>query len=124
MQPSVSGGADRFVTISDPVLTILPGTLHSPLLLGVIGLAFLGTSALFCLALIAFSRRRTLQYLLIMGALSALVVRSIVGLGTIYGVVPMYLHHVVSHTLDFLAAALVLYTVYLTGPTHQTSFPE
>ncbi|MDQ2049442.1 hypothetical protein RBH26_02990 [Natronolimnohabitans sp. A-GB9] len=87
----------------------------APVLLTVIALAALGTTILFCCGLVAYSRRRTLRYLLITVVLGLLVVRSFVGLGTVFGLVPMTIHHLVEHSLDFGIAVLILYAVYRSG---------
>ncbi len=93
-------------------------------LLVTIILAGVGTTILFVLGLFAYWRRKTLRYLLITVALFALVARSVVGLGTIYGYVPMPIHHLVEHGLDFLIAAIILYAVYRVGPPSSNSSPE
>lgn len=86
--------------------------LHTPILLGVIVLAGVGTTVLFLISLVAYRQRRTTHYLLITVALSLLVIRTIVGLGTVAGVTPMVVHHLIEHSFDFLIAAIILYTVY------------
>ena len=86
-----------------------------PLLL-VILIAGLGTGVLFVVSLVAYARRRTTQYLLVSIAVGALWVRSIVGAGTVLGLVPMVVHHFLEHSLDFLIAALLLYAVYAHAP--------
>lgn len=85
-------------------------------LLVVLALATLGTLVLFLVALIAYRRRGTAVYLLLLVALGLLVARSLVGFGTALGAVPMPLHHIVEHSSDFAIAALVLYALYRTGP--------
>ena len=95
----------------------------APALVAVIVLAAVGTSVLFCCALVAYSRRQTTRYLLITLVLGLLVVRSIVGLGTVFGLVPMTVHHFVGHGLDFGIAVLVLYAVYRSGPITETETP-
>lgn len=92
----------------DPQLT--------PILLAVIVLAAIGTTVLFCFGVVAYSRRRSRRYLLITAVLGLLVIRSIVGLGTVFGLVPMTVHHLVEHGFDFSIAVLVLYAVYRSGP--------
>ncbi|MFU8866389.1 hypothetical protein [Natronococcus sp.] len=92
----------------DPQLT--------PVLLAVIVLAVAGTAVLFCLGVVAYSRRRSTRYLLITIALGLLATRSIVGLGTVFGLVPMTFHHLLEHGVDFSIAVLVLYAVYRSGP--------
>ncbi|ELY71403.1 DUF7471 family protein [Natrinema versiforme] len=87
----------------------------APVLVCVIALAVLGTAVLFVAGLVAYSRRRTLRYLLITVVLGILVVRSVTGLGTVLGLVPMTAHHLVEHGSDFLIAVLVLYAVYRSG---------
>ena len=85
-------------------------------LLGVVFVAALGTGALFLVSLVAYRRRRSAQYALISVAVGALFARSVVGAGTILGVVPMPVHHFLEHALDFTIAALVLYAVYEYAP--------
>lgn len=85
-------------------------------LLVVLALATTGTLTLFLVALIAYRRRGTTVYLLLMVALGLLVVRSLLGFGTALGVVPMPVHHIVEHSSDFAIAALVLYALYRSGP--------
>ncbi|ELY57888.1 DUF7471 family protein [Natronococcus jeotgali] len=95
----------------DPQLT--------PILLVVIVLAAIGTTVLFCCGVVAYSRRRSRRYLLITAVLGLLVIRSIVGLGTVFGLVPMTVHHLVEHGFDFSIAVLVLYAVYRSSPGSQ-----
>lgn len=92
----------------------------APVLVCVIALAVLGTAVLFVAGLVAYSRRRTLRYLLITVALGVLVVRSVTGLGTVLGLVPMTIHHLVEHGSDFLIAVLVLAAVYRSGSRTDT----
>lgn len=89
----------------------------SPLLLFVLVLASLGTGLLFAGSVLACLQRRELRYVLIMVAVGALFVRSLIGFGTAYGVVPMTVHHLIEHSFDFLIAALVLYAVYRSKPS-------
>lgn len=84
----------------------------SPLLLGIILLAGLGTGVLFLASLVVCYRRRSLRYLLVTVAVGALFARSLIGFGTVYGMVPMPVHHLLEHSLDFLIAALILFAVY------------
>lgn len=87
----------------------------APVLLAIIVLAVVGTAVLFGCGIVAYSRRRSTRYLLITVVLGLLVVRSIVGLGTVFGLVPMTVHHLVEHGFDFAIAVLVLYAVYRSG---------
>ncbi len=84
----------------------------APVLVGIILLAVLGTTVLFFAGVVAYSRRRTPRYLVITVVLGLLVARSVVGLGTVLGIVPMTAHHLVEHGFDFLIAVLILYAVY------------
>ena len=88
----------------------------SPVLLAVIACAGIGTSALFVVSLVAYRRRQTGQYRLISAAVGVLVLRSLIGAGTVLGAVPMPVHHFVEHSLDFLIAAMILYAVYAHAP--------
>lgn len=94
-----------------------PGVEGSMLLLGVVLLACAGTGLLFAISVVAWSRRRSRRYLLIAVAVGALFLRSIVGIGTVSGAVPMVVHHLVEHSFDFLIAALILYAVIRNRPT-------
>jgi hypothetical protein len=85
-------------------------------LLAVVLVAGVGTGTLFLVSLAAYRRRRSAQYALISVAVGALLARSVVGAGTILGVVPMPVHHFLEHGLDFTIAALVLYAVYAHAP--------
>jgi len=85
-------------------------------LLGVVVVAGVGTGLLFLVSVVAYRRRRSAQYALISVAVGALLVRSVVGAGTVLGVVPMPVHHYLEHSLDFLIAAVVLYAVYAYAP--------
>lgn len=85
---------------------------YAPLLFGGLVCAGIGTIVLFGLGLTAYHQRQSREYLLITLALGALVLRTIVGWGTVVGAVPMIVHHVLEHGLDFVIAALILYTIY------------
>lgn len=89
------------------------GGVEQQFLLAVIALAALGTAVLFGLSLMVLNRRREPTYLMVSLALGALVFRSVVGYGTVAGVVPMVYHHLLEHALDFLVAVLVLAAVYV-----------
>ena len=88
---------------------------ESVLLFAVLSLAGAGTGILFALGVVTYRRRRTRIYALITVAIGALFLRSVFGLGTVLGMVPMPVHHLVSHGLDFFIAALILYAVYESG---------
>lgn len=102
---------------SDSTLPLSAGVEGSVLLLAVIVLAGVGTGILFVGSVLAAWQRKELRYVLISAAVGALFLRSFVGLGTVYGVVPMTTHHLVEHSLDFIIAALVLYAVYRSKPS-------
>ncbi|MFB6301856.1 MAG: hypothetical protein ABEH78_03200 [Haloferacaceae archaeon] len=84
----------------------------SPALLVVIGLATVGTAVLLGLAVGAFVRRGSRPYLLIVGALVALLGRSAVAGVTAAGLLSPLDHHVLEHGLDVLLVALVIAAVY------------
>jgi len=88
----------------------------APVLVAVIVLAAIGTTLLFLTGLVVYRRRRTGAYLLVTVILGLLVARSIVGLGTVFGIVPMSIHHLVEHGVDLLIAGLIIWTVYSYGP--------
>jgi hypothetical protein len=84
-------------------------------ILVVLVLATLGTATLFLTGLVGYRRRRTRVYLLMTAALGILVSRSVIGFGTVLGIVPMPVHHLIEHGSDFAVATLVLYALYSTG---------
>ncbi len=94
-----------------------PGVEGSVLLLGVILLAGVGTGSLLVVSSLAYARRRSRRYLLVTLAVGLLVLRSVVGIGTVIGYTPMVVHHLIEHTSDFLIAALILYAVVRSRPT-------
>ena len=84
----------------------------APVLIGIILLAAFGTAILFLVGLAGYHRRRTVRHGVVAIVLGLLVGRSLVGLGTVFGVVPMVAHHIIEHGFDLLIAALLLYVVY------------
>ncbi len=93
---------------------ISPG--QSAMLIAVLGLATLGTLALFFVAAASTHRRRSRPYVLLTVAIGLLVLRSVVGIGTVLGTVPMVVHHLTEHGFDFLIALLVLSAIYSVAP--------
>ncbi|MFP4625305.1 MAG: DUF7471 family protein [Natronomonas sp.] len=85
----------------------------SPVVYPVLVVATAGTTTLFVLSLVVYWRRLSAPFLLVTVAIGLLVVRSVVGFGTVVGLVPMTVHHVLEHGFDFLIAALVLVAAYL-----------
>ncbi len=85
------------------------------LLLAGLVLAGIGTFALFVLSIGAYRQRTESRYLLVVFAVGALAARTLFGWGTVLGLVPMTIHHVVAAAFDFLIALLVLYAVYRSG---------
>jgi len=71
----------------------------SLLLLAVALVAGVGTGILFVVSVVAYRRRKGAQYRLIIAAVGVLLFRSVVGTGTILGVVPMPIHHFLSNTV-------------------------
>jgi hypothetical protein len=89
------------------------GTGEALALLVVLGLTTLGTLSLFAIALVAARRRQSRPYVLLTVAIGLLVLRSVVGIGTVLGRVPMVVHHLIEHTSDFAIAVLILSAAYL-----------
>lgn len=98
----------------------LTGT-EAAILLVVLALATLGTTALFLVGVVGYRRRGTTVYLLVTVALGLLVVRSLVGFGTALGVVRMPVHHLVGAGSDFAIASLLLYALYRSGSPAETT---
>jgi len=101
-----------------------PGVEGSILLLGIVLLAGFGTSVLFVISVLAYVQRRSRRYLLVTVAVGALLCRSVIGFGTVVGVVPMPVHHIIEHSLDFLIAAVVLYAALRSKPDRLEIQPE
>ncbi|RAW44502.1 hypothetical protein DQW50_14200 [Halorubrum sp. 48-1-W] len=93
-------------------------------ILAVVVVAGIGTGVLFLVSAVAYGRRRTGRHLLISVAVGALLVRSVIGAGTVLGYVPMPIHHFLAHSLDFLIAATVLYAVYAYAPGSLSNAPD
>ncbi len=94
---------------------------HLALLLA---LSAVGALIVFSLAAAAFHRRKSLPYLLITAALGALVLRPIVGAGTVLGHVPMGVHHTIEHLLDVVIAAFLIAAVLAVGSLETNSNAE
>lgn len=84
-------------------------------LLATLALATLCTSGLFLLSVWAVRRRRSRPYTFVAAAIGLLVVRSVVGVGTVLGVVPMPTHHLVGSGTDLLIAVFILAAVVCAG---------
>lgn len=106
---------DLLLATFHPVAEWVDDQLYPVLSLFII-LAALGTTALFLVSVIAYRRRRTFPYLIIMVAIGLLVFRTAIGFATMFGYVPMTLHHVIEHLTDFLIAALIIFLLYKVGP--------
>lgn len=98
----------------------LTGT-EAAILLAVLALATVGTATLFLVGVVGYRRRGTTVYLLVTVALGLLVGRSLVGVGTALGAVPMPVHHLVGAGSDFAIAAVLLYALYRSGPPDATA---
>lgn len=88
---------------------------YSPVLIGTIALAGVGTTILFLLGVAAYYRRRSTPYLLIAVSMGALTTRAIIGFGTVLGIVPMGAHHLMEHGIDFLVSVLLLAAIVTSG---------
>lgn len=97
-----------------PARVVLAGG-HGPDLatLLVLTLAAALTATVAGLAVAAFVRRRSGPYLLVALALSALVARTVVGVGSYTPMLGPDDHHLLEHGLDVVMAALVIAAVYL-----------
>lgn len=85
----------------------------SPVVYPILVVAATGTTTLFVLSLVVYWRRQSTPFLFVTVAIGLLVVRSVVGFGTVVGLVPMTVHHLIEHGFDFLIAAFVLLAAYL-----------
>ncbi|WP_435348296.1 DUF7471 family protein [Haloarchaeobius sp. HRN-SO-5] len=100
------------------------GPTVDPLLLGVLGLAALGSALLLGLGLAAYVRRRSRPYLLVALALATIGVRSGVAWVTMLGLLPDATHHLLEHGLDVAMTALVVGAVWYARSIRQEPKPE
>ena len=82
-------------------------------------LAGLAAAALVSLGLIAFSRRQSRSYLLVVLALCTLICKALAGGLAIVGILPIDVHHLVEHGLDLVMAILLIAAVYYARTTPQ-----
>lgn len=97
-------------------MTALPalhgGYAGSFLLLAVVVAAAAGAGILFGLSLVAYLRRGSRPYLLVVVAFLALFGRSVVAGLTMVGAIPATGHHLLEHGIDVVFVALVVASVY------------
>lgn len=86
-------------------------------LVGVIGVAIVGTALLLALAVLAFSERRSRPYLLVALAVAALFLRAVVGGASMLALLGPTTHHLVEHALDVIVVGLVIGAVYTARAT-------
>lgn len=92
---------------------------EATVLLVLIALSTLGTVVLFLVATTGTVRRQNTTYLLLTVAIGLLVARSLVGLGTVFGAVPMPVHHLAGHGVDLSIALLVLAAIFVVDSPDQ-----
>jgi len=86
----------------------------------------LASAVLASLGAVAFSRRRSRSYLLIVLALVALVFKPFLGGLWLIRVLPIAQHHLLEHGMDFVIAALLIAAVYFarTAPDERNPATE
>lgn len=99
------------VAWSVPATTAATGSGSLPLV-GLLTVGGLVTAVLFGLALAAYLRRGTRSYLLVVGAVAALLGRSVVAGLSLSGSLAPATHHTLEHGLDVVMVALVVGAVY------------
>lgn len=77
----------------------------------VLAAASLASAALVGVAILALVRRQSLSYGLVTAAIGALLVRSILGIGTHAGVFAGHTHHFLEHILDVAVVTLLIVAV-------------
>jgi hypothetical protein len=88
------------------------GEIHATPYLAVLLVATLGTAVLLGLAIGAFAQRQSRSYLLIVGALGALLGRSAVAAATMTGLLSPAGHHFIEHAFDVLLVGFVIAAIY------------
>jgi hypothetical protein len=81
-------------------------------LLVFVTVAAVGTAVLLGLAFAAFVQRRSRPYLLLVAAFAALLGRSLVAGGSMFGMLSPTTHHLLEHGMDVVLVALVVAAVY------------
>lgn len=81
-------------------------------LVGVLAVSAVAAVVLCGLAVVAYRRRRSRAYLLVVFALATLVARPLIGALSATAVVDADLHHLLEHGLDAVVVLLVLGAVY------------
>ncbi len=104
------------VSLAFPAPTLFDTFSTDSILVVLLLLAGIGSVTVFALAVLTLRRRRSTPHLLIVGALGALVGRTLVGLSVYGGILTIEFHHVIEHGLDVVIAALLLGAVYAVGP--------
>lgn len=73
----------------------------------------LASAGLMTVGVLAFARRRSRSYLLVVFALGTLVAKAVVGAAAISQQIPFAQHHMIEHGLDFATAVFLFVAVYL-----------
>lgn len=84
----------------------------SPVMVGVLVLAGLGSAVVSGLALAAFARRRSRSYLLVALALATVLARTGIAVWALLRPMSATTHHYLEHGLDVVMTALVIGAVY------------
>jgi hypothetical protein len=92
-----------------------------PPFLVLIVLSTVGSVALLGIGTIAYRRRRSRSYLLLLGALAALLLRPVTASGLVLDVLSETQHHFLEHALDVCIAACLLGAIYAVPPQNSHS---
>ncbi|WP_440763302.1 DUF7471 family protein [Natronorubrum sp. DTA7] len=87
----------------------------------IVSLETVASIAILAVSLALFVRRRQTSYLLVTAAFSTLVVRSVLGLLTVFGLLAIDSHHVLEHGLDVLLVGLLFLAVIVAQRSDYTS---
>ncbi|WP_436345945.1 DUF7471 family protein [Natronorubrum sp. FCH18a] len=92
--------------------TILDGlSTAPPEYAAIVALETVASIAILAVSLALFARRRQTSYLFVTAAFSTLVIRSALGLLTVFGLLAIDSHHVLEHGLDVLLIGLLFLAV-------------
>lgn len=104
--------------------TATASTVDGLSLVVVLAVTTVGSAILGSIAGMALYRRRSLPYFLVTVAIGTLLLRSLLGIGTLGGLTSMATHHLLEHLLDAVVIGLLFAAVYVARSTDDRPEPS